>query len=159
MNPNRHRVSTASGTTPVSAIAADTKRYPGSTCRQTSGGSLGYFAGTIFNGSSTSELNVICPLLLDTGSIASGRVTLYDRNNAVANSCTIFSSTPNYNGTGTVFEDFETVGTTTGESSTDPFDETFGAIGAGDYYYATCSIARTSSGNASDLATISITEN
>lgn len=141
-----------------SAVAIDAKRYPGVTCRHMSG-TMGVFGGTIYNSSSTSELEVICPLVLDTGTIASGRVTFYDRNSSVGNSCTIFSETPRSDGTGGVDQDFEVVSTTAGETSANPLDKSFGAIGAGDYYYAYCSIARTSGGNASDIAAISISEN
>jgi len=144
-----------------STFAIDPQTNAGAICRQTSGGILGFFGGTVFNGSTTSTLNLICPLLGDEaagGAVFGGRVLMYDRNASAAVSCTIFTETPLSNGTGTVAQNFVTVTTTNADNSVDPFNKTVGSIADGEHMYATCSVPPSVAGNASDIAQIFINE-
>jgi hypothetical protein len=82
------------------AHAADTKIYAGAECVRGyfSGGSLVYVSGSVFNDSTTSALDVDCPVIHDSKNnfIQSGKVRVVDQN--VANtvdsnvSCTLSSA-------------------------------------------------------------------
>jgi hypothetical protein len=132
---------------------ADGKSYPGVQCRQTSGGVLGFFGGTVNNLSSTTELNVICPFVKDSSSITNGTVTVYDRHPNLNVSCNIVTEFNNVNGN---FFNFASV-TSAGFGSA-PQVLAFGAIPGNQYYYATCSVPRSSNGNVSHVASFDIVE-
>jgi len=137
----------------ASALAVDGKSYPGATCRQTSGGSLGFFGGTVNNLSTTSTLNLICPFVKDSSSITNGTVTVYDRHPTADVSCQIITEFNNSSGN---FFNFATV-TSSGFGSA-PQVLSFGALPGNQYYYATCSVPPVSSGNVSHVASFDITE-
>ena len=61
--------------------------YPGSVWHAVSGGSYGIFAGSVYNGSSTGDINVICPLRQHSLGVGS-TIKVYDRG-ATHVTCTI----------------------------------------------------------------------
>jgi len=137
----------------TSALAADGKQYGGSECRQVSGGTFNYFAGTVYNASTTQELNVICPFVKDSTSITNGTVTVFDRNPSLDVSCQIITEFNNASGT---FQNFTTVTSSGFGSGAQVLS--FGALPGNNYYYATCSIPRATSSGASDVAEFFINE-
>lgn len=137
----------------VNARAADDKSYPGATCRQTSGGSLSFFGGTVDNASTTSTLNVICPFVKDSTSITSGSVTVYDRHPSADVTCQMITEFNNSSGT---FFNFANVSSSGFGSA--PQVLSFGALPGNQYYYATCAIPPISSGNVSHVASFTIVE-
>lgn len=130
--------------------AAD--RYPGSICRQISGGTLGFFAGTVTNLSSTSELNVMCPLPRTGQAISSAEIVVFDRHTTLDVSCTIFNET----GLVTSGIGSQSLTQTSSGSATEARRLTYGAISGSQYTYATCSIPRVQNGNVSHLVNIVI---
>lgn len=143
------------------SFAIDPQTNVGANCRQTSGGSYGLFGGTVFNNSTTSTLNLICPLLVDEeagGAVFGGNVQMYDRNPNDKVSCTIFTETAATNGTGTLFQNFTTVSTTNADNSVNPFNKPVGSIPDGDHMFATCSVPPNSGGNVSHISQIFINE-
>ena len=120
-----------------------------------SGGSYSNWYGTVSNGSSTSELNVICPFVHDAGAITGGTVWTYDRNTSYSLSCSIISEYTDPTG---LFYYFATADSGVGFSSSAIKPVTFGAIADADYTYATCSVPRSSAGNVSHIVGFSITE-
>jgi len=135
------------------ALAADGKQYAGAQCYATSGGSLSFFGGTINNLSSTSDLNVICPFVKDSTSITNGTVTVYDRHPSLNVTCNIITE---FNNSGGNFFNFASVASSGFGSA--PQVLTFGALPGNEYYYATCNVPRTSSGNVSHVASFNIIE-
>lgn len=142
--------------TGTGAFATDGKVYPGATCRALTGGSFVNYGGTVMNSSSTSELEVICPFVRDTGSIEGGVVVTYDRNSTKSVACTIVSEMAT--ATGLTASIASTSSGNAYSSTTDVVVSPFGSIAGGDYTYATCSVPRTASGNASHIAGFSINE-
>lgn len=137
----------------MNALAIDGKNYAGAECRQVSGGSLGFFGGTEYNASSTSELNLICPFVKDSTSVTSGTVTVYDRNPSIDVTCSIITEFNNSSGT---FYNFANVASSGFGSA--PQVLSFGALPGNEYYYATCSLPRSSSGNVSHIASFVVNE-
>jgi len=137
----------------TNASAIDGKNYAGIVCRQTSGGAVGFFGGTVSNASTASELNLLCPFVKDSTSVTSGTVTVYDRNPSIDVSCSIITEFNNASGN---FFNFASV-TSSGFGSA-PQVLGFGAIPGNEYYYASCSVPRISAGNFSHVASFVVNE-
>lgn len=127
--------------------------YPGAVCVAVSGGAYMLFGGTVMNASSTSELNVMCPLVNDSshGSLAGATIWVFDRNSTRDVSCTLFSETVS----GSTVSSFSNTQTSSGFGSSVQ-TLSFPALGAGQHYFVTCSIPRTDGGNVSHVGNILI---
>jgi hypothetical protein len=133
--------------------SADLKAYPGAQCARVSGGTFDYFAGTVMNTSSASDLNVICPLVRDVSSISSARIVVFDRHPTLNVSCTMNTETA----VGSNFTFVSQTRVSAGFGS-NLQNLNFTALGANEYYYATCSIPRVDNGNTSHVASIRVVE-
>ena len=71
--------------------STDGKAVPGSDCVRMSGGSISFYMGSIANGSSSSELQLHCPLVKDRDLINNASIRVFDRSDAFDVSCTLFS--------------------------------------------------------------------
>jgi hypothetical protein len=143
--------------------AADGKEYPGGVCVPTTGGLFNRFFGTADNTSSSTELNVFCAFVRDTGSITSASVRVFDRHSTIDVSCTLFHEIFTSGGNGQFFLTSSTKKSTGFGSALQSLS--FGAVavqgdadGDGGYYYATCSIPRTQNGNVSHVISFDINE-
>lgn len=148
--------------------ADDRKNYAGFMCiRETgSGGTPAFWAGGIVNDSSTSWLNLRCPVIKDVVSqgVKSGQVRMMDRHFTLDISCTLVSA--RLNGPGGHSYAFSP--TITSGPGGDPnvnlrvgsFTNGLSGVTSTDSHYElSCSIPPTQNGLASMISSYSITEN
>jgi hypothetical protein len=145
------------------AKAADVV-YPGTTCRPESPATGGIYEtnwGSVLNASSTSDLNVVCPIVRTStfsgGIGANSTITFLDRNLTLNVSCDLRSESfsngsPNHNNTS---------GPYTSAASGSPVQVTkFISVSpsGGEYYYLFCNIPRTDNGAKSGIVSYRISE-
>jgi hypothetical protein len=142
------------------SAASDSKYYPGATCRPVSGsgGTVNNWFGTMHNSSTSTALDVICPLIHDAQSISNVEVRLFHRNANTPFSCTLFSEWANGS---TVTHYSETLTLNTGDLPYHSllFNQTANSFPSGDYYYLTCSIPKVGSAGQSAIIDIKVIEN
>lgn len=151
----------------IGFVAADahavvvTKTLPGITCHAVSGGVLSEFGGTVSNASSTSDLNVSCPLGRDgnlgSASLSAGStIQVFDRHPTLDSTCTLVNE---FASGSSVFQIANTQSTPAGFFSSSVATLTYPALSGGDYYHAQCTVPRTSSGNFSHLVRFRLLDN
>jgi hypothetical protein len=137
---------------PLGSQASD--YYPGSACRQVSGGTLAYYGGTVMNTSTTSELNLICPFVAQQSqSYVGANAHAWDRNSTRDVSCTFVGEFVTQPGGSDIVFDSETHATT-GSSANSKVLGYSAAVGT--YYYMTCSIPRAVGASISHLINVSM---
>jgi hypothetical protein len=147
-----------SGSVLVSGDGHANDHYPGANCRQTSGGTYSLYGGTVGNSSSTSDLNLVCPFVLDgDGTLASGStIQVWDRHTTLNVSCTLVGEAVLTNGTDIVFVTESDNSTSSGSAAK---VLTFSSVALASYAYAMCTIPRSSSGQVSHVIAANIVEN
>jgi len=143
-----------------SAIArADNFNYPGVICQPENGGTYEMNYGSVLNASSTSDLNVVCPILKNgSGTFTSigpdSAVTFIDRNSTLDVACELRSESFSQ---GNVVHNGSFVITSAGISGQG--NKQLGLTGnGGDYYYLFCTIPRMSNGAKSGIVFFHIVE-
>lgn len=127
-------------------IAAFTE-YAGAQCVRVSGGIYNYQGGTVYNSSSLSTLNVICPLTRETSGLDGAQIYVYDRHPTQSVSCNVVSENYSEAGISATFNSMASTGT--GFKLLENFTNlTFSTV------YATCSIPPSSGGAVSHVATL-----
>lgn len=112
-------------------------------CRQTSAtGSYGLFGGTVYNGSTTGSLSLLCPIPManttnNTTQNNNSTMMVMDRNSSASVSCTL---TGELLASGGLFQFFSTASTTAADNQADPFLKAFPGAVTGWYFYATCTL-------------------
>jgi hypothetical protein len=137
------------------AAAIDSYRAAGATCYKVGGnGSLGVASGMVFNFSTTSTVDVACPLLRDAASIANGNVQVFDRHATMDVSCTIVSSSM------TGATDSRSVSTSGSQAGvyTLPFTG-IPAVNTDSFYWAVCTIPPAHNSQFSHIARFLVNEN
>ncbi len=132
---------------------------PGIACYRTGGGVRGELAGTVSNTSSTSELNVSCPIQRDgdLALIAGSNFLVFDRHPNIAVTCALASS---FAQGAQLFSVAESKSTAAGFFSSNVTSITgFGTLAGGDFYHAACTVPRTFNGSASHVVRIRMRSN
>lgn len=132
----------------------DGKTIPGVACQRVSGGTYATFSGTVYNSSTTSELNLICPLV-KTKTLSPGpdwylyqaQAEVSDRNTTYNVTC---KRTSQYISGSTIYTDVEQA-STSGTSPNPQFLSSFGSDSVYYYDYVECSLPRAQNGNFSHL--------
>ena len=124
------------------------KQFAGAQCVRISGGSFAYYGGTIQNLSSSSTLNVMCPLIRDSAGLDGTQIYVYDRHPSQAVSCNVVAEAYSSGG---LYSEFNTLASTgTGFQVMENWTD----LSIGTAFYATCQVPPSSSGNVSHVATI-----
>jgi len=138
---------------PSDVKAADSKSYPGSVCRGSSGTSTiqvsGGWAANVGGSFDTAH----CPLVRDATSIASAVISVHDQS-ASNISCTLIAESESGS---SVTQDTENQNSS-GNSATYQ-NLSFGSFATHSYYYATCAVPGVNGVSASDISSISLNEN
>lgn len=139
------------------AHAAYPTAYPGVTCHNNGGGSYVTWYGTVYNGSGSGELNVICPAIKQHTNVASATLQLYDRNSTVNVSCTLVNEYVTSSGA----YNWSNTQTSSGYGSA-YMNLTFSGLGSSgggtDHYYFNCTVPRAENGNVSHIVGYTINE-
>jgi hypothetical protein len=109
-------------------------------CTQTSGGTLAYYEGTIYNSSTSSTLNVQCPITSTTGMrVDFGAIKVFDRSTTAAVTCTVIEVAISG---ATVTTYTQQQSTPSGFYGSDVQTLSYSTMTSGgfDYFYVTCSV-------------------
>jgi hypothetical protein len=125
------------------ANATTITAYPGITCHEYQGtaGSYYPFYGTVMNQSSSGDLVVVCPFEKVGSYIEFATMRVWDRHPSLDVNCIM--RTEYVSGSSLFLSSDSESSSGYGSSSQ---DVNFGSVSGGDYYYAFCTIPRTSSG-------------
>jgi hypothetical protein len=121
---------------------AETEHYPGGACVRTSGGTYERYFGTIFNSSTTTELNVFCPFVRIGAFMWSAAFVVFDRNPNANVWCTLSNEVDSGNNIYLVSHTAKTSGfSDTRKVLNFPKLDVYGGQHYdGGYYYANCII-------------------
>ena len=141
--------------TASNAAAVDGKNYAAAQCVQVQGNGILYSNATILNPSSSSTMVLDCPAVKDGTDIDSGLVKALDQSGSSVD-CTLLSLFVSGSG---IFGYSDGDATTGNSSSWQTLH--FGSMSANSngWYWMSCSIPPTSSGNMSGIAMYKIVEN
>jgi hypothetical protein len=137
---------------------ASATEYPGAICQveSGSGGQLVNYYGTIYNSSSTSDMQVICPVAKNDLRISDGTtVGVLNRNATVPFTCSLFQEY--LASDGGIWHWSETHSLSSWGSGLQTLSFDYQQANAS-YYYVQCTVPRSYSGNMSHVAYLNILE-